>query len=66
MVGPGAAAVERGGAGGERLIYELWADEVHVRVERAGREDHSFAGERLGCYPDDLRVARSHTVGLWG
>ena len=61
---PGAAADHGGGAAHERLFDLLRADEVDVRVDTAGGEDHALAGDDLGGGADghadaglDVRVA---------
>ena len=47
--GPGAAADHRRDARHQRLVDLLRADEVDVRVDAAGGDDHAFAGDDLGA-----------------
>ena len=49
---PGAAAEHRGDAAVERLLGQLRADEVDVRVDAAGGDDPALGGDRLGAGPD--------------
>ena len=46
---PGAAADHRGHAGHQRFVDLLRADEVDVRVDAAGGDDLSFAGDHFGA-----------------
>ena len=63
----GAAADERGDAGGQRLGHDLRADEVHVAVDRAGGEDPAVAGDDLGARADhQVGVDAVHRVGVAG
>ena len=50
---PGPAAEQGGDAGHERLLHLLRADIVDMRVEAAGGENFSFAGDHLRARPDD-------------
>ncbi len=61
---PGAAAEHRRDAAVERLLDQLRADQMDVRVDAAGGDDAALAGDRLGPGPDhdvdpglDVRVA---------
>jgi len=49
---PGAAADHGGDAAHQRLFDLLWADEVDVRVDAAGSEDHAFTGDHFGAGAD--------------
>ena len=62
---PGAAAEHGGDAGIERLLDLLRADEMDMRVHRAGGEDLAFAGDRLGARADDDVDARLR-IGIAG
>lgn len=62
--GAGAAADHGGDPAHQRLFDLLRADEVDVRVDAAGGEDHALAGDHLGAGADgdvhpglDVRVA---------
>ena len=50
---PGAAAEHGRDARVQRVLDLLRADEVDVRVHRAGGQDAPLAGDRLGPGPDD-------------
>src|SRR5690606_6940787 len=59
-----APADQGGDAAGQRLVHQLRADEVHVRVDAASRDDLAFAGDDLGARADgdvhaglDVRIA---------
>src|SRR5688572_26707366 len=57
----GAAADQRRHAGGERLVDDLRADEVHVAVDAAGRQDPPLARDDVRARADlELRM---HVVG---
>lgn len=59
----GAAADERGQAGGQRGVDELRADEVDVAVDAARREDLPVAGQDLRGRPDHQgRIDAVHGV----
>ena len=65
--GPGAAADDGGDAGGQRLVEDLRADEVHVAVDRPGGEDATLARQHLGGRADDqLGVHAVGDVGVAG
>ena len=53
VAGPGAAADHRRHAGHQRLVDLLRTDEVDVRVDAAGGDDHPLAGDDLGAGADD-------------
>ena len=59
----GAAADQRGDAGGERLLDLLRTDEMDVAVDAAGGEDLALAGDDLGAGADD-DVDAGWTSGL--
>ena len=61
----GAAAEHRRHAAGQRLLDLLRADEVDVRIDAAGGDDHPFAGDDLGARADDDVDARLD-VGIAG
>ena len=48
-----AAARDRRDPRGERLVQLRRRQQVHVRVERPGREDPALAGDDVGRRPDD-------------
>ena len=50
--GPGAAAEHRRDAAVERLLDQLRADQMDVRVDAAGGDDAAFAGNDLGPRAD--------------
>ncbi len=61
--GPGAAADQRRHPRGDRLVDDLRADEVHVRVDPARGQDAALAGDDLGRRADlQLRVDAVHHV----
>ncbi len=62
---PGAAAEHGSDAGHQRLVNLLRADEMDVRVEAAGGENFSFAGDHFGAGTDDDGDARLN-VGIAG
>ena len=49
----GAAADHRGEPAGDRFVGLLRADVMNVRVDAAGGENQSFAGDHFGCHADD-------------
>ena len=49
---PGAAAEHRRDAAVERLLDQLRADEMDMRVDAAGGDDPALAGDHLGARPD--------------
>src|SRR6266498_1797587 len=53
---PGSAADDRGDPGGGCLVQLRWREQVHMRVDRAGREDPTLAR-------DDVR--RRSDPELW-
>ena len=64
---PGAAADHGGDASRERLVGELGADEVHVRVDGAGGDDQALAGDGLRRDADDhARRDAGHRVRVAG
>ena len=65
VAGPGAAADHRRDARHQRLVDLLRADEVDVRVDAAGGDDHAFAGDDLGAGADD-DVDAGLDVGIAG
>ena len=65
VAGAGAAAEHGRDAARQRRLDLLRADEVDVRIDAAGGEDHSFAGDDLGARADDDVDARLH-VGVAG
>ena len=50
-----AAADHRRDARRQRFLDLLWADEVNVRVDAAGRENLAFAGDDFRAGADDDR-----------
>ena len=48
---PGAASHHGGDATGQGCFDLLWADEMNVRIDAAGREDVAFTGDRFGSWP---------------
>ena len=48
----------------ERLVDLLRTDEMDVRVDAAGGDDHAFAGDDLGARADDDRSTPVWTSGL--
>lgn len=48
MIGAGATAVQRRHTRRKSLIDQLWADEVHMGVQRACSDDHLLARLRSG------------------
>ena len=56
----GTAAEHGGHAGGQRFFDLLRADEVNVRVNAAGGDDHAFAADDLCPGADDDVHARLH------
>ena len=62
---PGAAAEHGRDAAHQRFVDLLRADEVDVRVDAAGGDDHAFAGDDLGARADDDVDARLD-VGIAG
>ena len=56
----GAAAEHGGDARHQRLLDLLRADEVNVRIDATGGEDHAFAGDDLGAGADGNRDAGLH------
>ena len=63
--GPGAAADQRGHAGGDRVLHLLRTDEMNMAVDAAGGEDLALAGDDLGAGADDDIDAGLH-VGIAG
>jgi hypothetical protein len=61
----GAAAQHGGHARHQRFLDLLGADEVDMRVDGAGGDDSTFAGDRLGAGTDDDRHVRLD-VGIAG
>ncbi len=49
---PGAAAEHRGDAAVERLLGQLRADPMDMRIDAAGGDDPALAGDRLGAGAD--------------
>src|SRR5207244_2602161 len=49
---PGPAPEHRRDAAVERLLGQLWADEMDVRVDAAGGDDAAFAGDHFGARAD--------------
>jgi len=61
------AADDRRDAAGQRLVDQLRADQVDVRVDRAGRQDLPVAGDDLRRRADDeIGVDAVHGVGVAG
>ena len=61
----GAAADQCGDPVAERLVHDLWADEVHMAVDGSGGDDLAVAGDHLGRRSDDqLRMHPRHRVGI--
>ncbi len=50
--GPRAAAEHRRDAAVERLVHQLRANEMDVRIDSAGGDDAVFSGDDLGPWPD--------------
>ena len=63
--GPGAAADQRGDAGGDRILNLLRADEVDMRIDAASGEDLALAGDDLRAWADD-DVDAGLNVGIAG